>query len=392
MQRPETFGRFSAGDALRGLSALGIVALHTTGISLIESGVPGIGGYAVMRSTYGPVGWIALVGGQWLNVFFVLSGYLISRPFVIAYVQNRPQPDIARYARNRILRIVPAFWVAVLATLLVFGLMGSSPWAVVLTLLFSQAFAAEELFVGHIGQGWTLGTEMTFYILVPIVAVSWRSPRRRTPTARAARVLAIVAALVVGTSIWRLLMPEDNPTWQLVFPAVAAAFAPGIALAVVETTWPRRISTPRCRRLAIPVALSGLALFFLVAGTDAQFALWRSLASFAGAALIVTGALMREWSGSPPWKLLRNRATDWLGKCSYSIYVLHYGVIAWLSERLAVSGHPWQTIGRIAPLALLLSLTLAALSWRFVEQPFLRLRRRWSTPAAVGRAQPSESS
>jgi peptidoglycan/LPS O-acetylase OafA/YrhL len=393
MRHPDTFGRFSAGDALRGLSALGVLALHATGISMIESGPPGIGGFEAMRSTYGPVGWLALVGGQWLYVFFVLSGYLISRPFVIAYIQARPLPDVARYARNRILRIVPAFWVAVLATLLVFGLMGSSPWAVVLTLLFSQAFAAEELFTGHIGQGWTMGTEVTFYALVPILALWWsRRPRRRTPTARAGQVLAIAALLFVATPVWRLLVPDDNPTWFLVFPAVAGAFAPGIALAAVEATWPRRISAPGFRRLALPVALSGLALFFLVASTDEQLGIWRTLAGFTGAGLIVTGALMREWSGAPAWKLLRNRATEWLGQRSYSIYVLHYGVIVWLSDQLAVRGHPWDTIARIGPLGLVLSLALATLSWRFVEQPFLRLRRRWATPAVVGRPQPSESS
>ena len=382
MRHPDTFGRFSAGDALRGLSALGVLALHATGISLVESGPPGIGGYEAMRSTYGPVGWLALVGGQWLNVFFVLSGYLISRPFVIAYIQDRPPPDVARYARNRILRIVPAFWVAVLATLLVFGLMGSSPWAVPVTLLFGQAFMAEELFVGHIGQGWTLGTEMAFYALVPIVALWWGRARTGTPTARAVRILAIVAALVVATPLWSELTPHDDPTWRLLFPAVAAAFAPGLALAVVEATWPRRITSHLCRRLALPVALCGLALFFAVAATDEGLEPWRTMASFAGAGLIVTGALMREWSGAPAWKVLRNRATDWLGRCSYSIYVLHYGVIVWLAGRVAVVGHPWETIGRLGSLGLLLSLALAALSWRFVEQPFLRLRRRWATPAA----------
>jgi acetyltransferase len=385
MRHPDTFGRFSAGDALRGLSALGVLALHATGISMVESGPAGINGFEAMRSTYGVVGLLALVGGHWLNVFFVLSGYLISRPFVIAYVQDEPVPDVARYARNRILRIVPAFWVAVLATLLVFGLLGSSPWVVPLTLAFGQAFAPNSQFVGHIGQGWTLGVEMTFYALVPIVGLWWGRSRTRTPTARALKVLAIVAVLVIGTCVWRTLAPDGEPTWLLVFPAFAAAFAPGVALAVVEAAWPRQISTPLCRRLALPVALAGLALFFLLSATDDSNALWRVLVGFSGAGLIVTGALMREWTGSPAWKTLQNGATDWLGARSYSIYVLHYGVIVWLAGRLAVRGHPWETLARVGSLGLLISLTLATLSWHWVEQPFLRLRRRWATRPPAGR-------
>ena len=129
------------------------------------------------------------------NVFFVLSGYLIARPFVAAHVQDRPQPDVARYARNRILRIVPAFWVAILATLIVFGLLGSPAWVVPVTLLFGQAFVAEEPFVTHIAQGWTLGTEMAFYALVPLVAL-WFSRRRRrtgTPARRGAGLLLLAS-------------------------------------------------------------------------------------------------------------------------------------------------------------------------------------------------------
>jgi peptidoglycan/LPS O-acetylase OafA/YrhL len=380
MRHPDTFGRFSAGDALRGLSALGVLSLHVVQISMIESGPPGIAGFEAMRSTFGPIGFLGLVGGQWLDVFFVLSGYLIARPFVTAYVHDKAQPELMHYVRNRLLRVVPAFWVAVIATLLVFGLMGSSPWSVVLTMLFMQVFAAEEPFVGYIAQGWTLGTEMTFYALVPIVAFWWGRVRSRTATVRARRILAIAVAMFLLSFVWHELIPLDDPTWQFVFPRVAAAFAPGVAIAAVEATWPEKLATTLCGRLAMPVFITGIALFFLLAATNDYYSYLRSTAGYAGAALIVLGALMREWSGAPAWRLLKNGITDWLGTRSYSIYVLHYGVILWLASELAVTGHQWDTLGRIAPLTLMITLTLATLSWRWVEQPFLRLRKRWAKP------------
>ena len=95
-----------------------------------------------------------------------------------------------------------------------------------------------------------------------------------------------------------------------------------------------------------------------------------------GAGLIVGGALMREWSGAPAWRLLKNPATDWVGKRSYSIYVLHYGVAIWIVERVRIFGHPRETYAILLPLTLVATLALATASWHLVEQPFLRLRKR----------------
>lgn len=349
--------------------------LHIVEFALGGSGPITTEVFRAMRATYGAVGFLALAGGLWLSVFFVLSGYLISRPFVASYVRDGPQPRIGRYVRNRILRIVPAFWVAVFATLAVFGLSGSDPWVVPLTLGFGQVFAPAEPFIVHISQGWTLGAEMTFYALVPIVALCWGRSPKGTRVGRGSRLLALSFAMVALTIAWRSLGPHDV-TWIEVFPGVAAYFAPGVALAALEVTWAHKIAAIGGRRLAAPLFLAGIALFLVLAATSGQFLLWRWLAQVTGAGLIVAGALLREWSGAPPWKILRNRYTDWLGQRSYSIYVLHFGVALWLTDHLAVSSHPWDTLLRVGPLAVLVTFLLSDLSWRFVERPFLRRKRR----------------
>jgi peptidoglycan/LPS O-acetylase OafA/YrhL len=379
MRHPSTSGRFSAGDALRGLSALGVMGLHITEFALGGS-TPIVGDvFVAMRGTYGAIGFLALAAGAWLSVFFVLSGYLISRPFVASYVRDESRPPVGRYARNRVLRIVPAFWVAVLATLVVFGLSGSSPWVVPLTLGFGQVFAPAEPFVTHISQGWTLGAEMAFYALVPAVALCWGRSPSGTRDARGRRLLALCLAIAVGSIAWRTLDSHDV-TWIEVFPGVAAAFVPGVALAAVEATWPERLAAPMGRRLAAPLALAGVALFGAAAASG-QYVWWRWLAQVAGGGLLVAGALLREWSGAPAWKLLRNRATEWLGARSYSVYVLHFGIALWIADHLAVSGHPWQTLLRVAPLSLAITLLASDLSWRWVERPFLRLKRSRVAPA-----------
>lgn len=387
MEAPRSFGRFSAGDALRGLSALGVMALHYTQFGLGGTGVVFTDVTVAMKDTYGAVGFLAIFGGLWLTVFFVLSGYLISRPFVRSYIRDEPRPGIRRYARNRILRIVPAFWVAVLATLVAFGLVGSPLWVVPLTLGFGQVFATSQPFVMHIAQGWTLGAEMAFYALVPLAALAAGRSSGGTPRGRALRLLALCFVMVAGTMAWRLLGPSGSLTWIWLFPGVAAFFVPGIVLAVVEATWLERVGTPRGRRYAAPVALGGVALFLAIASTNGQLGVWILLFQAAAAGLIVAGALLREWSGAPAWRLLRNRATDWLGQRSYSVYVLHYGVGLWLAQRLSVSGHPWDTLLAFCPLAVVATLALSDLSWRCVERPFLRRKRR-AAEVSPPRAEP----
>src|SRR5207245_3540035 len=130
-------------------------------------------------------------------------------PFVAAYVQGGEWPSLGAYTRHRILRIVPAFWCAVLATLVVFGLSGSSPLAVVLTLGFCQAYIPYEPFVTHIAQGWTLGVELTFYALAPAVALALGRRRSgRTPASRALRVLALCLAMIAVSAFWRWVGPD----------------------------------------------------------------------------------------------------------------------------------------------------------------------------------------
>jgi peptidoglycan/LPS O-acetylase OafA/YrhL len=357
------------------------MALHITEFSLVFSTgtVSSDEIFTALHSTYGLVGLLALAAGMSLNVFFALSGYLIARPFVDAYVQGRPRPRLGRYARNRILRIVPAFWCAVLATLLAFGLSGSEPFAVVLTLAFSQIYIPADPFAAHIAQGWTLDVEFAFYVAVPVVGLALARWRSGTAATRARRVLALCVLMVFGSTFWAML--GSGLVWLQALPALAYAFAPGVALAAAASAWPAAFDRPLVRRLALPLLLAGVGLLVLNGTIAAQGTIWSWISERAAGGLIVAGALFREWSGTETWWLLRNRVTVWLGERSYSIYVFHYGVGLWLAQRVAISGHPRETLLLLTALALPVTLLLADASWTFVEQPFLRLKKRSPLPA-----------
>ena len=108
-------GRFGAGDGLRALAALAVVGFHAAVIAST----------AAAGHASGPVWAVASHLGLGLYVFFVLSGYLIARPFARSLVTGGPGPRLRRYATHRLRRIVPAFWAALLITLAVAGAGGA---------------------------------------------------------------------------------------------------------------------------------------------------------------------------------------------------------------------------------------------------------------------------
>ncbi len=110
--------RFVSGDALRGIAALMVLCSHTaSGVVLLgERPVP-------IEDAFGSRGGPFLIGiGVGLYLFFPLSGYVLSRPFLRA----GRRVSLRRYFRNRTLRIVPALWFLVAFMLLRHGPLGSS--------------------------------------------------------------------------------------------------------------------------------------------------------------------------------------------------------------------------------------------------------------------------
>ncbi|MEX0768848.1 MAG: acyltransferase, partial [Microthrixaceae bacterium] len=91
--------RLPALDGCRALAAVGVLITH---VSLLS-------GFSNRSTTLGPYLARMDVG---VSVFFVLSGFLLYRPFVAARFAGQPSSDIGSYARRRVLRIIPAYWVA----------------------------------------------------------------------------------------------------------------------------------------------------------------------------------------------------------------------------------------------------------------------------------------
>jgi peptidoglycan/LPS O-acetylase OafA/YrhL len=382
MPGPES-QRFIAGDPLRAVAALAVVVFH---IALLGIGT------GVARGEHAPFGQLTgtLASLQLgIYVFFALSGYLLARPFIVAFHNDERPPDVRRYFANRLLRIVPAFWVVAALTLVLLGTKGASGKQLALLFGFAQTYDESEA-SRQIVQAWTLGAEMLFYLLLPLVAVAMSAtigklPRGRARLGAAAGLLggALVLAYVYRVTGEGRLAQRPRP------PAMLFAFAPGIALAAAEVLHlGRRIGRRRGSAVAWACLLTGLGLLVTrdhVRDLPAQVAL-----ATLGCGLVVAGPLVLQWTRGRAWPLLDNRVMQWLGERSYAIYLVHFQIVKQFADVYEHHGY-WGAAGRVAVLAVPLTLVAAELLHRLVEVPFLRLRARWRRTPAQSVVAPAEA-
>src|SRR5689334_4429619 len=161
---------FPAFDGLRAIAAVAVAITHSAFIS----------GFNLRNNTWGPFTARLDIG---VAIFFVISGFLLYRPFVLSRFQAESAPATLPYFQRRFLRIFPAFWVVFTVVLLVpsfHGLTFHRPSFggliahYTLTHIYFHAHV-----IGPVQQSWTLATELSFYIFLPIWALLMRHLGRR---------------------------------------------------------------------------------------------------------------------------------------------------------------------------------------------------------------------
>ncbi len=119
-----------------------------------------------------------------MSVFFLISGFLLYRPFALSHLSERNAPSIKHFWQRRFLRIVPAYWLALTVLTYVFGIITVGPgWqGFAMHYFFLQIYFPTGVFNG-ITQAWSLCTEVSFYLFLPlyqaVVGLRRRGPRRQ---------------------------------------------------------------------------------------------------------------------------------------------------------------------------------------------------------------------
>jgi peptidoglycan/LPS O-acetylase OafA/YrhL len=319
-------------------------------------------------------------------MFFVLSGYLISRPWIRAYVLGKPPPSLKRYVRNRVVRIVPVFWVLGAVMLALYGAYGSSPFDLLTIFGFGQIYHKSGAQLNLFGPWWSVNVEVAFYVIVPAFAFAFAFATRRIAVhlgrelGRRARVVTILSLLIVAAvaSAW-LQSKKYGTTWTFSPPATFYSFAPGIALAALEVEVTGVLARRRPRLLAPALALCAAVLAVVMAiatvsNHRAQIQTRGELAVALACGLAVASLLTRQIvkGDSPRW--VNNRATRWLGEASYPCYLVQGATfVSGVTIIGRVGGGPW--INLLVMGAFVLPVTLAV--GGFVHVSFERPVNVW---------------
>jgi len=353
-------------DGLRGLAALSIFVFHGW---LYTMPAPD----AMDRSSIGDYAAHELRLG--LVAFFVLSGFLLCRPWFAATLEERRLPNVRRYTRARAARILPAYYAAFAGSIvLLWGLRGTPglrlpPSAdLPLFVVFGQNFSPATVMKLNPPM-WSLAVEVMFYALLPLIG--WLAVRL-APTRRM-QALAPLALLALGLVYnWSIAGHGLGMTFSKTLAAMLPYFALGMLAALALHG--RAIGMPAKRSLiAAGVALIGADAVAKAAapaiGLDVgiMFAVIRDLPSAAGFSLIVAAL-----AAAPRSRIIGGRVLASLGTISYGFYLWHVPVL------MVLRGYGLLPLDPVAGtlVALVPALAVSTLSWFALERPILRWTAR----------------
>lgn len=349
--------RIASVDGVRGVASLVVVVYHCSLIAM-----PHLDSTLAAWLTQSP-GKLAFAGTEAVLVFFVLSGFVVTLPVL------RAGFSWSRYYPTRVLRLYLPVWASlVLATVLIalvprdHSTMPEGSWmrdAQAASVTWSSFLDEASLVPASYDINnvlWSLRWELIFSLALPLFVALAVAVRRHAMAAAviacvltvAGRIVEIDALVYLPVFMLGALMAvrlDDLRVWMR--RPRGALFWPGatiLALMLLIASW-----------LARPIA---------DAGSITSRALW-GLAGVGAVIIIIAAIGWPRLSG-----LLERRAAQWLGRVSYSLYLVHVPLLATLVYLWGASSWPWAiAVGFPA------SIVLAALFYRFVEAPAHRLSR-----------------
>jgi peptidoglycan/LPS O-acetylase OafA/YrhL len=399
--RVATGSRFPCFDGLRAIAALAVFTLHSTGLTF-SSGA--------LSAPHWVFNWTSRLGLFGVAAFFVISGFLLYRPFAVAALTDRPGPTWLPFWKRRFFRIFPAYWVALAVAVYVLGEHAfTSAQEAMFHFSLLQTYRGQYRQHG-LGIAWTLCIEISFYVALPFIALALRSIRSRAGDARVqlrGQLIGLVAMAAVGLAVRTWWLTGTNlpvtplgkwfPIDLLIvwLPSYLDWFAFGMAMALGSAWHQRGGRLPAVvellgRRpwlswlLAIGcfwvVTQLGLPLFSDSDRFSATQDFLRFLFVGLAAAFFVLPAVFGPQRDGAIRAVLRHPVMVALGLISYGIYLWHFPIWEQVETWRAEQRFPANAAVQIA-FVLIATLLVAALSYVIIERPLIS----WSSGRAAAR-------
>ena len=385
--------RFPCFDGLRAVAAMLIVVFHVASVPSIGATTEKYWGAYLARLDVG------------VAVFFVISGFLLYRPFASAHLGGTPTSRWRDFWWRRLLRIYPAYWVALTAAIVVFrstNLHGAPDYL--------RHYALVQIYQPGYGLAgivptWSLAVEVSFYAAVPIYAGLIGLLTARTTRVRAlgAELGGVAFLYALGLGVRAFLFYKNRPgtpsaQW---LPAETDLFALGMVLAVLSAAASADVAIRASEWVARPVRWLGArpyaswglsAVAFVTVcniGLQTNFAvgqyrrkaemLHQILYGLTAFFLVLPAAFGPQDAGVGR-RLLRSRLVTAVGVVSYGVFLWHFDWITqlddWGFSRLP---HASRFVA-VLVVATAVTMVTATISWFVVERPALARKHRppWS--------------
>lgn len=357
---------------LRGWAALWVLIFHVYETSQHGHVIFPVGTWNIDLTPFFSLGWSGV------QIFFVLSGFLLSLPFAQWQAGIREKPNLKRYLFRRAARVFPAYYFQLGVLLGVAYLLGqANPIANVESFLrhLFILFVPPPIGMDPINSvWWTLPIEFMFYLALPFLA-GLINPRR---------LLLLLVFMLTSMWLWRagtiLYTGPGNFLMSSQLPGSMDSFGMGMLGAMLHVN--KNIVSTWLSRHHNLIAMAGLAILLLCLywmhygwldywNHSLIFYTWTTVYSFAAILVVIAGINSNRLIG---W-LFGNSAIVFAGVVSYSIYLWHVPMLRWLAEIGVFNALQGSRLFLLLLVTTVGTIFVASGSYALIERPFIRMRR-----------------
>jgi peptidoglycan/LPS O-acetylase OafA/YrhL len=317
-------------------------------------------------------------GNTGVTLFFVLSGFLLSLPF-ISGLKNKTYPSVVDYAVSRALRIIPLYYIVVIGSIIYSGQLENGIKALAFDYVGFSIFPFSVVW-------WTLSTEVQFYFILPLLMLLLRS--------NLGIIILIVIVIIWAASYYHFTLNSavsnlDIYSTKSLF-ARFPAFALGIDSAYVYSLYTSINYNPIVRiRLAATIALVatiitlGLVLTAAVnlgGKSETTWHLHHSYEALCWSVIMLILVTMKPFGKG----LFINAFNAFIGKISYSIYLIHFPIIFYICYPIQQQFEPHEFLQSseaiwVVLLSFSATIFFSYLSYVGIERPFLKIKQHIPT-------------